>query len=119
MQNYQGTTTRLQLVVSAEGSSSVQFGVETSSGVVYTGTTTASSPVTVNLPTSLQTISGAYTYRNKGVHVYTIGQGSVSVLAINFKTGTVGDYLAYPCQDVGGAPYEYYVVSTGSACVFS
>ena len=115
MQNYQGTTTRLQLVVSAEGSSSVQFGVETSSGVVYTGTTTASSPVTVNLPTSLLTNSPAYTYRNKGVHVYTIGQGSVSVLAINFKSGTVGDYLAYPCQDVGGAPYEYYVVSTGSA----
>ena len=57
--------------------------------------------------------------RNKGVHVYTTGQGSVSVLAINFKTGTVGDYLAYPCQDVGDAPYEYYIVSTGSACVFS
>ena len=114
MQNYQGTTTRLQLVVSAEGSSPVQFGVETSSGVVYTGTTTASSPVTVNLPTSLQTNSASYTFRNKGVHVYTTGQGSVSVLAINFKTGTVGDYLAYPCQDVGDAPYEYYIVSTGS-----
>ena len=115
MRNLGGTTTRLQLVVSAEGSSPVQFGVETSSGVVYTGTTcTASSPVTVSLPTSLQTNSEAYTFRNKGVHVYTIGQGSVSVLAINFQTGSVGDYLAYPCQDVGGAPYEYYIVSTGS-----
>ena len=88
--------------------------METSSGVVYTGTTTASSPVTVSLPTSLQTNSAAYTFRNKGVHVYTTGQGSVSVLAINFQTGSVGDYLAYPCQDVGGAPYEYYIVSTGS-----
>ena len=114
MRNLGGTTTRLQLVVSAEGSSPVQFGVETSSGVVYTGTTTASSPVTISLPTSLQTNSEAYTFRNKGVHVYTIGQGSVSVLAINFQTGSVGDYLAYPCQDVGGAPYEYYIVSTGS-----
>ena len=46
--------------------------------------------------------------------MYTTGQGSVSVLAINFQTGSVGDYLAYPCQDVGGAPYEYYIVSTGS-----
>ena len=114
MRNNAGTTTRLQLVVSAEGSSPVQFGVETSSGVVYTGSTTASSPVTVNLPTSLQTNSPTYTYRNKGVHVYTIGQGSVSVLAINYKIGTVGEYLAYPYQDLGDASYEYYVVSTGS-----
>ena len=114
LRNYQGTTTRLQLVVSAEGSSQVQFGVDTSSGVVYTGTTTASSPVTVNLPTSLQTNSPTYTYRNKGVHVYTIGQGSVSVLVINYKSDTVGEYLAYPCQDLGVASYEYYVISTGS-----
>ena len=114
MQNYQGTETRLQLVVSAEGSSPVQFGVETFSGVVYTGTTTASSPVTISLPTSLQTNSAAYTSRNKGVHVYTTREGSVSVLAINFKPGTAGDYLAYPCQDVGGVPYEYYIISTGS-----
>ena len=114
MRNFEGKVSHLQLVVSAEGSSPVQFGVETSSGVVYTGTTTASSPVTVSLPTSLQTNSAAYTFRNKGVHVYTTGQGSVSVLAINFQTGSVGDYLAYPCQDVGGAPYEYYIVSTGS-----
>ena len=114
MRNFEGKVSHLQLVVSGEGSSAVQFGVETSSGVVYTGTTTASSPVTVSLPTSLQTNSAAYTFRNKGVHVYTTGQGSVSVLAINFQTGSVGDYLAYPCQDVGGAPYEYYIVSTGS-----
>ena len=90
--NFVDKEPRLQLVVSAEGSSPVQFGVETSSGVVYTGTTTASSPVTVNLPTSLQTNSAAYTFRNKGVHVYTTGQGSVSVLAINFQIGSVGDY---------------------------
>ena len=112
--NFVDKEPRLQLVVSAEGSSPVQFGVETSSGVVYTGTTTASSPVTISLPTSLQTNSTAHTFRNKGVHVYTTGQGSVSVLAINFQIGSVGDYLAYPCQDAGRAPYEYYVVSTGS-----
>ena len=87
MRNFEGKVSHLQLVISAEGSSPVQFGVETSSGVVYTGTTTGSSSVTVNLPTSLQTNSAAYTFRNKGVHVYTTGQGSVSVLAINFQTG--------------------------------
>ena len=114
MKNYQ-TSSHLQLVVSAEGSSPVQFSVETSSGVLYTGTATASSPVTVNLPTSLVTNDATYTYRNKGVHVYTTGQGAISVLTINFKSTSVGDYLAYPCQDISGAPYEYYIVSTNSS----
>ena len=91
MRNFGLRASRLQLVVSAEGSSLVQFGVETSSGVVYTGTTTASSPVTVNLPTSLLINNAHYSSRNKGVRVYTIGQGSVSVLIINFQTGSVGD----------------------------
>ena len=114
MRNFGLRASRLQLVVSALGSSLVQFGVETSSGVVYTGTTTASSPVTVNLPTSLLINNADYSSRNKGVHVYTIGQGSVSVLIINYQTGSVGDYIAYPYQDLSDAPYEYYVISTGS-----
>ena len=114
MKNYEGTVDYLRLVVSAEGSSSVQFSVETSSGVLYTGTTTASSPVTVNLPTSLVTNDATYTYRNKGVHVYTTGQGAISVLAINFKSTSVGEYLAYPSQNISDAPYEYYIVSTDS-----
>ena len=101
-----------KLVVSAEGSSPVQFNVEISSGVVYSGTTTDSSPVTVNFPTSLLVNSASYTYRSNGVHVYTTGYGSISVLVINFRTSSVGEYLAYPCQDVGSAPYEYYIVST-------
>ena len=67
MQNYQGTADYLWLIVGAEGNSPVQFGVETNSGVIYTGTTTSTvtSPVTVNLPSNLLTNSAAYTYRNK------------------------------------------------------
>ena len=80
--------------------------------MVYSGTTTDSSPVTVNFPTSLLVNSASYTYRSNGVHVYTTGYGSISVLVINFRTSSVGEYLAYPCQDVGSAPYEYYIVST-------
>ena len=114
MQNYHGNSDYLQLIVRAEGSSAVQFGVKTNTGVLYTGTTTASSPVTVNLPTTLYTASSNYANRNKGIHVYSIGPGTISVLAVNFNSGSVGDYLAYPCQDVGGGPYEYFAVSTGT-----
>ena len=109
------TTARLQLIISAKGNSSVEFSVETFRGVVYNGTTTTTSPAIVNLPASLLTNSAAYMYRNKGVHVYTTGEGFVSVLVINYKPGTAGDYLAYPCQNIGaGAPYEYYIISTDS-----
>ena len=112
MRNYRGTATHLQLVVSAEGSSPVQFSVETSIGLMYTGATTASIPVTVNLPTSFVVNSASYTHRNKGVHVYTTGQGSISVLVINSVYASVGEYLAYPYQDNDGGVFEYYVVST-------
>ena len=117
MRNYLSyqTSSQLQVVVSAESNRPVQFSVETSSGIVYSGTTTASSPVTVNLPTSLVTNDATYTNRNKGVHVYTTGQGSISALAINYKSTSVGEYVAYPCQDIGGGPYEYYIVSTNSS----
>ena len=114
MQNYNGNSEYLRLIVRAEGKSAVQFGVKISTGVLYTGTTTASSPVTVNLPTSLYTASFSYANRNKGVYVYTIGAGSISVLAINYNSGSVGDYLAYPCQDFDGGPYEYFAISTGT-----
>ena len=114
MPNLAGDQIYIRLVVSTENKSPVQFSVKTYSGVVYSGTTTASSPVTVNLPTSLVTNDATYTNRNKGVHVYTTGQGSISVLAINYKSTSVGEYVAYPCQDIGGGPYEYYIVSIGS-----
>ena len=99
-------------MVSTDDSSPVQFGVERSSGVLYTGTATASSPVIVNLPTTLITNNNGYNYRSNGVHVYTTGQGSISVLANNFRSGKVAEYLAYPFQELSGAPYEYYIVST-------
>ena len=116
MRNYNLQTVELKLVVLTEDNLPVRFDVETSSGVVYSGTTTASSADTVSISSSLQTNSGSYFYRNNGIHVHTIGQGSISVLAINYQAGSVGDYLAYPCGlALGDPPYEYYVISTGSS----
>ena len=114
MKNFDGFVDSLQLIVRAESSSAVQFGVRTSDGVVHNRTTTASSPVTIYLPTSLVVTSISYAFRNKGVHVYTIGAGSISVLAINYFSSSVGDYLAYPCHEIGNGTYEYFVVSTDS-----
>ena len=116
MRSYYYYTGNLHLVVQAETNTAVPFGVETESGEIYTGTTTAANPVTVLLPTSLSTQDGGYSNRNKGVHVYSIGGGKLSVLAINYQLQssslTGGEYLAYPCHAVGSAPYEYYIIST-------
>ena len=105
-----------RIVVQAETNVAVPFGVETDSGEIYRGTTTAASPVTILLPTNLSTQDSSYSYRNKGVHVNSIGGGKLSVLAINLQqASTVGGYLAYPCHSVDGSPYyEYYIVSTQS-----
>ena len=100
----------IRLVVAGEDDSSIQFSVEIDSGVIYSGTTTATNPVVVNLPRTQSTTSSAYTDRNKGVHIYTTGGGRVSVLAVN---AALGEYLAYPCLNVSGGPYEYFAVSIG------
>ena len=66
------------------------------------------------IPTSLYAASSNYANHDKGIYVYTIGPGAISVLAVNFYSGSVGDYLAYPFQDVGSGLYEYFIISTSS-----
>ena len=116
MSNYLGTTNALQLVVSTDSNSPVEFTVNRFSGEIYTGTTIASSPVTVSIPTTLVTNGNNYAHRNKGIHVFSTGQGSISVLAINYNDGSnkVGEYLAYPQEASGAQSYEYYAVSTSA-----
>ena len=111
MRNIVSTTRSIKLIISTEDSMPVKFNIATTNGVVYSGTTTVTNTVTVNLPTSLIVKSASYNYRNNGVHVYTTGLGFISVLAIDTKW-VRGEYLAYPCQDAGSSPYEYYIVST-------
>ena len=47
----------IRLVVAGKDDSSIQFSVETDSGVIYSGTTTATNPVVVNLPRTQSTTS--------------------------------------------------------------
>ena len=114
MRNHLGSTDYLLLLVQAEKNSPVEFHVETVNGLIYTGTTTNTNPVTVRLPVNLVAGSASYTHRNKGIHVYTTGGGLISVVAVNYDSGTVGEYLAYPCRNSYEETYEYFVVSTGT-----
>lgn len=110
-----GVTNYVKLLVGAEGNIPVQFSVENRNGLVYTGTTTAISPVTIDLPDSLVVNSATYSDRNNGIRVYANGVGLLSVLAINRQSSaSVGEYLAYPCAVLRNLPYEYFIVSTGT-----
>ena len=44
-----------------------------------------------------------------------------SVLLINYQSGTIGDYIAYPhpVQNITLAHYQYYAVSTGTLASLS
>ena len=103
----------LRIVVQAETEIPVPFGVTTTNGEVYQGIATSANPVTVHLPNDIYTTST--NSRDNGVHVYSIGGGKLSVLAINlaiyYNERSVGEYLAYPCHTAGEELYEYYVSS--------
>ena len=107
----------LRIVVQAETETPVPFGVTTTNGKVFQGIATSENPVNVHLLDDLHTTST--NSRDNGVHVYSIGGGKLSVLAINLATyynyhGSVGEYLAYPCHAAGVELYEYYVSSVES-----
>ena len=114
MRNLQGDTDALILYITTPSVSPVEYIVETTSGVQASGNVTNNSTATVNLPVSLVTNNALYSSRFKGIHVYTINGGDISVLVVNDQHNTIGDYLAYPYQVFPLSQYQYYAVSTGT-----
>ena len=55
-----------------------------------------------------------FSNRNKGLSAKSQENTTFSVLAINLFTGTFGEYLSYPCHDLGLVNYTYIAVSTDS-----
>ena len=55
-----------------------------------------------------------FSNRNKGLSAKSQENTTFSVLAINLYTGSYGEYLAYPCHDIGLVNYTYIAVSTDS-----
>ena len=82
----------------------------------YTGTVVLDNSTTVNLNLDYVVTDSSYSNRNKGVRVYTEDGGLISVLVVNNNTGayTMGDYAAYPYQQLNVQQYVYYTISTRS-----
>ena len=92
-------------------SSPVTYTIETYNETIATGIVTNSTLAKVNMSSNLAVIDSSYQNRNKGIHVSA--DSEISVLLINYQPGSIGDYLAYPVQNLNLAQYQYYIASTG------
>ena len=115
MRNYREETENLWLYIMTTSSSPVSFTVENYTNFITTGTVTNTASVNVSIPVSQVTLRSNYSNRNKGIHVYTNNGGLISVLVINYLRASIGEYFAYPSQDIADLnQYQYYAVSIGA-----
>ena len=89
----------------------------TYSGTIATGTVTNTTLAKLSISTDLVVVDSSYQNRNKGIHVSA--NSEISVLLINFRPNSIGDYFAYPhlIQNLTLAQYQYYAISTGSRAI--
>ena len=96
-------------------SSPVTYTVTYSSGTIATGTVTNTTLAKLSISTDLVVVDSSYQNRSNGIHVSA--NSEISVLLINYRQYSIGDYFAYPhhvIQNHTLAQYQYYAVSTGT-----
>ena len=94
--------------------SNASYSVETTAGVIQTGSVSFSSPATVTFNTAILVDGVEYAHREKGIHVRATGMEPIFILVTTSNIAGFGDYLAYPCQNFETDGYEYYAVSVTS-----
>ena len=79
----------------------------------YMGTTSYHNPHKVAIPASYEVLDHTYSYRRKGLKVYSLDTEPISVIAWSYRTQSdFMSYLALPCHKQPTTQYTYYVVST-------
>ena len=79
----------------------------------YMGTTSYHNPHEVAIPASYEVLDHTYSWRRKGLKVYSLDSESISVIAWSFRSDSdFMSYLALPCHKQPTTQYTYYVVST-------
>ena len=102
--------------------SPVSFSISSKAGYSYIGTTSASSPATVTIPTSFQVRDSGYEYRNLGLHITSLPTKSIAVIAIGYLNSSPMTHIAHPYLEQLTTAYTYYGVSADAlayAVVFS
>ena len=80
---------------------------------LYMGTTSYYNPHKVAIPANYEVLSHAYSWRRKGLKVYSLDKEPISVIVWSFRSpADFMSYLALPCHKQQTTQYTYYVVST-------
>ena len=79
----------------------------------YMGTTSYNNTHKVTIPASYEVIDHTYSWRRKGLKVYSLDKVAISVIAWSIRNeDDIMSYLALPCHKQPTTQYTYYVVST-------
>ena len=79
----------------------------------YMGTTSYNNPHKVTIPASYEVLDHTYSWRRKGLKVYSLDKEPISVIVWSFHSqNDFMSYLALPCHKQPTTQYTYYVVST-------
>ena len=79
----------------------------------YIGTTSYHNPDKVAVPASYEVLDHTYSWRRKGLKVYSLDTEPISVIARSYRSeADFMSYLALPCHKQPTTQYTYYVVST-------
>ena len=78
----------------------------------YMGNASYNNPHKVAIPASYEVANHTYSYRRKGLKVYSNDKEPISVVAWNFRRSDIMSYLVLPCHKQPTTQYTYYVVST-------
>ena len=112
MRNYQEDTDNYRLYITTFSQTNVNYTIEQKSRFIRSSTVSINSPAIVSLNTRLVSLDNSYMYRNQGIHVHSDGQ--ISLIVVNYRSGSTGIYQAYPHQMFPVFQYQYYAVSIGS-----
>ena len=78
----------------------------------YMGNTSYHNPHKVIIPASYEVVDHTYSWRRKGLKVFSLDTESISVVAWSSRNSDFMSYLALPCHKQLTTYYTYYVLST-------
>ena len=106
----------IEIKVHTLQTSPVYFSISSKAEYIYIGTISASSPATVNIPTSFQVRDSGYEYRNLGLHITSLPTNPITVFVIGYTEADTPrlTHVAHPYLEQLTTAYTYYGVSAGA-----
>ena len=111
----------IQIRVNTFVTISVPFSISSTTGYGYVGTTSASSPATVTIPTSFQVRDSGYEYRNLGLHITSLPTNTITIVVIGYTSTATPrlTHVVHPYLEQLTTAYTYYGVSAAKTSRYS